>query len=115
MSLIDDLAALEAEYAGLKEDMRAGAPRTTTAALLKEKQRRMAWLKNRVQKLREQLAQSKQVKRRDAHTRQRRREEIFIDLTRKRVGEAAYNELWAEVDRLEREQWQATWSGHADP
>jgi hypothetical protein len=76
----------------------------------KEKQRQLARLKRREQKIRDQLSALGRAGRAQNHRRQHRREEIFIDLARKRLGEVVYQELWAEVDRLEREQWRNTWS-----
>jgi hypothetical protein len=119
-ALIDELAAVESEYAAVKKVLQAEyktltMPKATAVerVSLKDKQRRLDQLKRRAQKIREQLCKHKQDKDHAFRVKQHRREELFIDLARKRLGEETFRELWAEVDRLEQLQWQAVWSAPA--
>jgi hypothetical protein len=119
-ALTDELAAVETEFAGVKKALHAEyktltAPKATATerTSLKNKQRQLDQLKRRAQKIREQLCKHRQDKDHAFRVKQHRREELFIDLARKRLGEETFRELWAEVDRLEQLQWQAVWSAPA--
>lgn len=112
-ALIDELTAIANAYATTKDKLKAIAsvPRESNGPRpdLRELHRELGRLKKRQEQLRKQLAQAKQAEKHEERARQYRREELFIDVARKRLGEVEYQEVWAEVDRLEREQWQTTW------
>lgn len=107
--LVKDQVAVLKEYHALKNEMKAAAAHAKAIndfSDFNNKQRRLSQLKERQEKLSEEIRELKQVSR----VRQDRRERLFLDLVRKRLGEEVYREIWAEIDRLEGEQWSATWS-----
>jgi hypothetical protein len=113
MSDLDEQhATVLEEYHALRDQMREAIERaraTGDFSDYKTKQKRLAKLKLREKTLRDQISARNQAARSAASARQLRREEMFIDLAKRRLGEEAFRELWAEVDRLERDQWQQTW------
>lgn len=107
--LAKEQVAVLREYHALKNEMKATAAHakaTNDFSDFNDKQRRLSQLKERQLKISEEIWKLKEVSR----VRQNRREKLFLDLARKRLGEEVYREIWAEIDRLESEQWAATWN-----
>ena len=114
--LRDEHDATIEKYGALKEQLRT----RTLEALQRggkyegadDDHRELVRLKRQEQRLRGRLKRfDRGGEKTTTHQRQHRREELFIDVTRRRVGDDAYREIWAEVDRLERDQWRAVWNG----
>jgi hypothetical protein len=108
--LLDEYEAAATAYSAMKAKIKEAARARMPKADLNEMNRDLGRLKRRHDTLLKRVIANNQKVRTTNRARQYRREELFIDVARRRLGEAAYHEVWAEVDRLEREQWQVTWS-----